>query len=74
MKAKEVDENNYARVTRIVEGLKIFMPNEKSCLQLEKALNNVGIKTRSGRNWEVDLWSIYIIAVPDKLVGTNKTI
>lgn len=74
MKVNEVDENNYVRATRIVEGLKIFMPNEKSCLELEKKLNDVGIKTRSGRNWEIDLWSIYIISVPDKLVGTNKTI
>lgn len=63
-------ESNYVRAIRITEGLKLFMPNKETCLKTEKKLNEVGIKTRAGRNCEIDLWSIYIISVPDNLVGT----
>ena len=66
-----MNENNYVRAVRITEGLKVFMPNKESCLELEKKLNEVGIKTRSGRNCEIDLWSIYIISVPEKLINTE---
>ncbi len=69
-----MNENNYVRAVRIAEGLKIFMPDKKSCLELEKKLNEVGIKTRSGRNCEIDLWSIYIISVPDELVNTYQIV
>ena len=66
-----MNENNYVRAVRITEGLKVFMPNKESCLELEKKFNEVGIKTRSGRNCEIDLWSIYIISVPEKLINTE---
>ena len=69
-----MNENNYVRAVSIAEGLKIFMPDKKSCLELEKKLNEVGIKTRSGRNCEIDLWSIYIISVPDELVNTYQIV
>ena len=59
------------RVIRITEGLKLWMANKKSCLELEKKLNEIGVKTRSGRNCEIDLWSIYVISVPEKLVDTE---
>ena len=62
-----VDENNCIRAIRITEGLKLFMPNKETCLEMEKKLNEFGIKTRAGRNCEIDLWSIYIISVPDNL-------
>lgn len=72
--SKSKKKNNHIRAVRIVEGLKVYMPNKESCLELEKKLNNIGIKTRAGRNCEIDLWSIYIISIPDKLVDTFRMI
>ena len=69
-----MNDSNYVRAVRIAEGLKIFMPNKKSCLELEKKLNEIGVQTRSGRNCEIDLWSIYIISVPENLIGTYQTV
>ena len=62
------------RVVRITEGLKLWMANKQSCLELEKKLNEMGVKTRAGRNWEIDLWSIYIISVPENLVDTEAKV
>lgn len=66
-----MDDNNYVRAIHIVEGLKVFMPNEKSCYKLETQLNDIGVQTRVGRNCEIDLWSVYIISIPDELDGKN---
>lgn len=63
--------SNYVRAVCITEGLKIFMPNKKSCLELEKKLNDIGVQTRAGRNCEIDLWSIYTISVPENLIDTE---
>lgn len=65
------EDSGYVRVVPIVEGLKVFMPSKESCIELEGKLNQLGIKTRSGRNCEIDLWSIYIISVPDRLIGNS---
>lgn len=62
------------RAVQIVEGLKVFMPDKESCLDLEAKLNRLGIKTRSGRNCEADIWSIYIISVPDNIQDTCTTV
>ena len=67
-------DSNYVRAIHITEGLKVFMPDRDSCLELEKQLNAIGIKTRSGRNCEADIWSIYIISVPDELDNTCSEI
>lgn len=64
-----MNENNYVRVIRVTEGLKIFMPNQEHCLEIEKKLNEIGVQTRVGYNIEADWWSIYIISVPDNLVN-----
>lgn len=70
-----MNENNYVRVVRITEGLKIWMPNDKEgCYELEKKLNDIGIKTRVGCTCGTNLWSIYIISVPESLVNTYQTI
>ena len=66
-----MSENNRVPAIRITEGLKIFMPNKESCCKLEKQLNELGVKTRAGRNCEIDLWSIYIIAVPENAIDTE---
>ena len=60
------------RAVRIAEGLKIFMPNKESCLNMEKMLNELGVKTRTGRNYEIDLWSVYIIYVPENIGTENE--
>ena len=62
------------RAVQIVEGLKVFMPDKESCLELEKEHNRLGIKTRTGRNCEADIWSIYIISVPDNIHDTCTTV
>jgi hypothetical protein len=69
-----MNDSNYVRTVRITEGLKIFMPNKKSCLELEKKLNDIGVQTRAGRNCEIDLWSIYIISIPENLIDTEVKI
>lgn len=69
-----MNTHNYVRAIPIVEGLKVFMPNEETCYELEKELNAIGIRTRVGRNCEADIWSIYIISVPDELDGVMKEI
>lgn len=67
-------DENYVRAIHIAEGLKIYMPNKEGCYELEKKLNDLGIKTRVGCACGTDIWSIYIISVPDILVGTCKEI
>ena len=69
-----MSKTNYVRAVCIAEGLKIFMPNKKSCLELEEKLNEIGVKTRAGRNCEIDLWSIYVISVPDNWVNDEVEI
>ena len=69
-----MNEDNCVRAIRIAKGLKIWMPNKESCYNLEKKLNDIGIETRVGCTCETDWWSIYIISVPDILVGTYRTI
>lgn len=69
-----MNDSNYARAVYVIEGLKIFMPNKKSCLELEKKLNDIGVQTRAGRNCEIDLWSIYIISVPENLIDAEVKI
>lgn len=69
-----MDENNYVRAIPITEGLKLFMSDKESCLEMEKKLNELGIKTRAGRNCEIDSWSIYVISVPDNVVDTAKEV
>lgn len=61
-------------VIHVIEGQKIWMPNEKSCYDLEEKLNNLGIKTRVGCTCETNQWSIYIISVSDKLNGLYKNL
>ena len=65
--------NDLVRVVRIQEGLKVYCDGQISCLNLEKELNKLGIKTRVGCN-VVGTWSIYIISVPEELDGTEKDI
>ena len=67
-------DNNYVRAIHIAPGLKVYMPDKESCLDLENKLNRLGIKTRSGRNCEADIWSIYIISVPDELDDTSTVL
>ena len=69
-----MDENNYVRAIPITEGLKVYMPNRESCYDLDKKLNDIGIETRVGCNCEIDLWSIYIISVPDNIQDTCTTV
>lgn len=69
-----MDKNNYVRAVPIREGVKLFMQNKEACLTMEKKLNEFGIKTRARQNCEIDLWSIYIISVPDNLTDITKEV
>lgn len=66
-----MNENNYVRAIQIVEGQKVWMPNKESCYELEKKLNAVGIETRVGNTCGTNMWSIYIISIPDILINTE---
>lgn len=66
-----VAPNDFVQAVQVVEGLKVWFTNKKSCLEMEKELNNLGIKTRVGCN-EAGTWSIYIISVPEELVETYQ--
>lgn len=54
----------------IREGCKIYLEGQRACLEMEKKLNEVGIQTRVGCN-EANMWSIYIISVPEELIDTT---
>lgn len=62
--------NNYITpVIHVVEGQKIWMPNEKRCYEMEEKLNKLGIETRTNCTCGTNLWSVYIVSIPDKLNG-----
>lgn len=63
---------DYVRAIRIIEGLKVYMPDRESTMELDKKLKKLGIKTRPGRNVEADIWSIYIISIPEELDRTSR--
>lgn len=69
-----ISESHCVPVIRITEGRKLFMPNQERCLDIEKKLNELGVQTRVGHNIEADLWSIYIISVPESKIGTYEKI
>lgn len=64
-------KNNYIQFIPISEGCKIWPSNKESCLDIEKKLNSIGVKTRVGCACGTDIWSIYIISVPDNLINTE---
>ena len=55
-----MNENNIVRVVPIHEGMKIFMSNEKSFLEVDRQLNEYGFTTRCNS----EQWSIYIVSAP----------
>lgn len=64
-----MEENNCTRAMHIIEGQKIWMPNKEGCYGLEKRLNSIGIKTKVENICGTNLWSIYIISIPDILIN-----
>ena len=60
---------NDGYIIPVAEGCKIWMPSKKICLEIEKKLNGFGVQTRSGCACGTDLWSIYIISVPENLIN-----
>lgn len=61
------DNKNLITTYHIIEGRKTYMPNEKLCIKHNKELNNLGVKTRVCYNDEADMWSIYIVSIPEEL-------
>ena len=53
-------KDNIVRVALIHEGMKIFMADEKSFLDVNKQLNRCGFTTRCNS----EQWSIYIVSAP----------
>ena len=58
-------------VIQIVEGLKIYRESQESCIKLQKELEKYNIKTRVGCACDTDIWSLYVISVPDMFKGEN---
>ena len=65
----EIDDEYIVPVIQIVEGLKIYRESQESCIKLQKELEKYNIKTRVGCACDTDIWSLYVISVPDELVG-----
>lgn len=60
------------RVTQIIEGLKIYGDSKEHCIKLQEKLTQYGIETRLGCTCETDIWSLYVVSIPDGLVGQYK--
>lgn len=65
--------DEYVHSWLVVEGGKIYLKDELACREMQDKLQVLGIETRIGCN-EANMWSLYVISVPDELVGTYKEI
>lgn len=59
------------KVISIIEGQKIYMPDKESTMKFDKKLKELDVQTRPGKNVEANIWSIYIISVPENLDGVS---
>lgn len=62
-----MEKDNIVRVAPINEGMKIFMADEKSFLEIDKQLNEYGFTTRCNS----EQWSIYIVSAPYEKIDNS---
>ena len=68
----EKSNEDVVRVIQVIEGLKIYGDSKEHCMKLQEKLHQYGIETRLGCTCETDIWSLYVVSVPDDLVGQYK--
>lgn len=68
----ELMNNFIVPVIHVIEGLKIYRKSQESCIKLQKELEKYNIKTRIGCACDSNIWSLYVISVPNEL--DNKII
>lgn len=56
---------NYVRAVEICKGSKIYSTDENDLYELDKELNELGFKTRMGRNCDTGTLSIAVLEEPE---------
>lgn len=59
-------DKNYVRAVEICKGSKIYSTDENDLYELDKELNELGFKTRIGRNCDTGTLSIAVLEEPEK--------
>lgn len=57
-------DKNYVRAVEICKGSKIYSTDENDLYELDKELNELGFKTRMGRNCDTGTLSIAVLEEP----------
>ena len=58
-------DKNYVRAVEICKGSKIYSTDENDLYELDKELNELGFKTRMGRNCDAGTLSIAVLEEPE---------
>lgn len=58
-------DKNYVRAVEICKGSKIYSTDENDLYELDKELNELGFKTRMGRNCDTGTLSIAVLEEPE---------
>ena len=58
-------DKNYVRAVEICKGSKIYSTDENDLYKLDKELNELGFKTRIGRNCDTGTLSIAVLEEPE---------
>lgn len=64
-------DKNYVRTVEICKGSKIYSTDENDLYELDKELNELGFKTRMGRNCDTGTLSIVVLEEPEEVEKTN---
>ncbi len=60
-------DKNYVRAVEICKGSKIYSTDENDLYELDKELNELGFKTRMGRNCDTGTLSIAVLEEPEEV-------
>ena len=60
-------DKNYVRAVEICKGSKIYSTDENELYKLDKELNELGFKTRMGRNYDTGTLSIAVLEEPEEV-------
>ena len=60
-------DKNYVRAVEICKGSKIYSTDENDLYKLDKELNELGFKTRMGRNCDTGTLSIAVLEEPEEV-------
>ena len=67
-------EQDFVRVIQVIDGLKIYGDSKEHCIKLQDELNKFRIEIKLGCACDADIWSLYVIYVPDNLVDEYRNI